>query len=502
MQPHDDNQELGAQALLQLLDLKKDEELLKDGLDLIQQHNEYSDPDKINEVEAAVLRYVGGTLDDAPDDKKRKLFSDELANINFQQWTGFLEDEFAFPGKRQKKKKDNVDPELAQMGAEHEIRAEAEGEMGTASEHEQLVQAAIMDARELASQLGPLDEFGYRGLAGGEAAQQLQQLQQHAAQAIAAADGPAPTSSLNTGMHANAHPEVAALVAAAAARASNWVTAPAHGKLFSPEEIEALDRFIGAYCEINKMTRRDICERVWCNERKKDDFWEALQKVLPHRSRASVYKHVRRLYHIFDVRGKWTAAEDSELGRLAAEKDGQWKAIGQIMGRMPEDCRDRWRNYVKCGSNRSSNKWSEAEEEKLRAIVAEILGEAAELQQSAINWTIVSERMGGIRSRIQCRYKWNKLLKREATSRAAQIDISDRIWLVGRIKDLGYTTVTQIDWHLLATLYARAYWQGSDFKICFERMRGTIRDFKKKKMDDVCSLLLLDLMNDGHGVRI
>lgn len=498
MQPHDDNQELGAQALLQLLDLKKEEDLLKDGLDLIQQHNAYTESDKIHEVEAAVLHYVGGTLDEGTEEKKRKLFNDDIANMNFQQWSGFLEDDFSFSGKRQKKKKDNVDPELALMGAHP-----GETEHRTTSEHEQLVQAAIMDARELASQLGPLDEFGYRG------EPNEIQLQQHEVLAISTAE---PRTSVEPRAPATAsHPEVAALVAEAASRASNWVTTASHGKLFLAEEIEALDRFIGAYCEINKMTRREVCERVWCNERKKDDFWEALQKVLPHRSRASVYKHVRRLYHIFDVRGKWTEAEDLELGTLAAEKDGQWKTIGHLMGRMPEDCRDRWRNYVKCGTSRSSNKWSDSEEEKLRTIVAEMLRIPTEDNQPLpVNWTIVSDRMGGIRSRIQCRYKWNKLLKREATSRASQIDLGDRIWLVSRIKDLGYTTSGQvIDWHLLATLYARAvangtaghaggeYWQGNDFKICFERMRSSIREFKKKKMDEVCTLLLLDLMNEA-----
>ena len=109
------------------------------------------------------------------------------------------------------------------------------------------------------------------------------------------------------------------------------------------------------------------------------------------------------------------------LRKLASTKEGNWKEIGDNMGRMPEDCRDRWRNYVKCGENRVSNKWSEEEERKLRDIVTDMvahIGDDNKLKAPTINWTIVSERMNGVRSRIQCRYKWNKLVKRASAAKA------------------------------------------------------------------------------------
>lgn len=407
-----------------------------------------------------------------------------------------------------------VDPELALLAhlQNHHI-SHHEGTL----EHEQLVQAAIMDARELASQLGPLSEDYMRNsvqyqrgkAAAGGAAQSGRPQQQRAVSASPAPpQQPKPSQAQD---QANPSPvlqtEVAALVAAAANRAREWVQhTKTHGKLFSEEEIAALDGFVSEYCSINRMSRDDICQRVWSNERKKDDFWEALQKVLPHRLRASVYKHVRRLYHVFEVRGKWTQEEDAELARLAVEKNGQWKIVGHMMRRMPEDCRDRWRNYIKCGANRTANKWSDEEEEKLREVVTQLILEDSEKQRGgsvSINWTRVSEMMGGIRLRIQCRYKWNKILKRRAHNRAALIGLADRVWMLLKVKELQYARVEDINWEQMARAYAHDHgdkgvvWSLVDFQVCFDRMRQQIRDFKKKPMDDMVLLLFLELLSDS-----
>lgn len=439
-------------------------------------------------VEAAVMRYVGGI------DQGKKRFADDLSNISeFQTWTGFLEEDLndeenffhnATPLSPQKRRKTNkkrlhgqphnVDPELAQLDT-------------ATSEHEQLVQAAIMDARALASQLGPLDQ---------------DYLRQHDEKVGLNSNT---NSENNTAHQADHHIDGlnnkitpadisanAALVAEAAAKASSWVSQPSSGKMFSNEEIQAIDSFVSDYCSIHNMSRTDICHRIWSNERKKDDFWETLTKVLPHRSRASVYKHVRRTYHIFNVRGKWTPQEDEELSKLVNEKEGQWKNIGQIMGRMPEDCRDRWRNYVKCGNQRASNKWSAEEEEKLKQVIHSILSE----HDPVINWTVVSEKMGGQRSRIQCRYKWNKLLKREAVARAKSMDTQDRIWLLTRLKDLGFENSEIVDWNVLASLHPKNLWSGPDLKMCFEKMRSSIREFRLKSLNEILDLLLQDIARD------
>ncbi|GMM38753.1 Nsi1 protein [Saccharomycopsis crataegensis] len=427
-----------------------------------------------------------------------------------------------------------VDPELAQLDS-------------TTNEHDQLVQAAINDAKELArlssfeqdyilsqqnaNQQGqPNDnqggddtkvEFLPKDLKNDPAQVELQQqrsMQQTQVQPQPQQVQPQPQQvqpqqqvnkvvgagvfqqmphhELSNISHMH-NTEVATLVAQAATNASAYVTTRPQGKMFSKEEHEAIQKFIQAYCQIHKMTEEDICKRVWSNNRVKDNFWDSLQKVLPHRTRASVYKHVRRAYHIFSVRGKWTPEEDAQLGALAKDKEGQWKAIGEIMGRMPEDCRDRWRNYVKCGASRAQNKWSPDEEDKLKSIIHEIFQNNP--QSPVINWTVVSEKMGGLRSRIQCRYKWNKLLKRQATVRASQMDAEDRIWLITRLKELQFEDEGQVEWDALASLHPKGYWTGSDFKVSFEKMRSSIKDFKNKKMDDICNILLHNINGGGNG---
>ncbi|KAK9453338.1 Myb-like DNA-binding domain-containing protein [Dipodascopsis uninucleata] len=183
-----------------------------------------------------------------------------------------------------------------------------------------------------------------------------------------------------------------------------------NGGSFTQAETQALEAFMRAYQTEHGLDHAALCRRVWANERKKDNFWDAVASALPHRTRASVYKHVRRKYHTYEQRGKWTPEEDEGLRQMVELHGAQWKIIGHHLGRMPEDCRDRWRNYVKCGNNRGQHKWSPEEENKLFEIVNQIklIDPSAE-----INWTVVSERMGGIRSRIQCRYKWKKLNKHQ-----------------------------------------------------------------------------------------
>ncbi|AAS50679.1 ABL092Wp [Eremothecium gossypii ATCC 10895] len=327
------------------------------------------------------------------------------------------------------------------------------------------------------------------------------------------------------------------------------------GKSFDETEEEALEQFVQDYQVIKGMTRRQICERIWSNERRKDDFWTNICRVLPYRTRSSIYKHVRRKYHIFEQRGKWTPEEDAELARWCMEKEGQWSNIGKVLGRMPEDCRDRWRNYIKCGASRASNKWSPEEEEKLKSVITEILesapknhldgvddkdeyegtddnrsmgravspsskslahelelvrGDRVSLGDSAgekdqgspglgvkagsprdvINWTIVSERMGGQRSRIQCRYKWNKLLKKEAMNKIKTISDEDKTWLLLKLKDLGFTEDSQVDWEELAALMPGRRWTGTELKLCYEKLRTSVRQYKKKPISEICRELV------------
>lgn len=535
----------GAQALLLLGTKDKDEN--PDELEKEQQLNDA--------VEAAVMRYVGGTLTtdpnhnnhehehhdhdhhqhdhnhdathDAPhdathdpthvtlvenvthDDDKRKLPED----FDYQ-WDRFLEEDVAdfdrTPPKRRRRKS---------FGAGHDIDPELAG-LDTSAEHDQLVHAAILGAGELAKQLALPPRLDPEPAMDSVAPDAPTPPESHAINQLAHA-----ASALLAGMkrkhkrplkkqaeprleapilprHKYDHSSIEALVEQAAGEACMWYNAQADAgmggpRLFSPEEIAIVEHFVDGYCQLHHLLRMDICRRVWLSERTKDSFWELVTKVLPYRSRALVYKHIRRQYHVFEIRARWTAEEDELLRKLAATCNTNWKKVGETMGRMPEDCRDRWRNYIKCGANRAANKWLDAEEQLLKTIVMEMLTRDAGDKPIQINWTVVLERMHGVRLRIQCRYKWNKLLRRESLLRIALMDSATKVWLLGRLLDANFADADAIDWDYILHMYLEEHktktkelWTASDFKVALEKMCGTVRDRKTLPLHVVLTKLL------------
>ncbi|CAN6605244.1 hypothetical protein TRVA0_002S05336 [Trichomonascus vanleenenianus] len=270
------------------------------------------------------------------------------------------------------------------------------------------------------------------------------------------------------------------------------------GGSFTTEEEAAIANFIKRYKDTHDLSEEDIRHRVWTNYRVKDDFWTSLSEVLPDRTRASVYKHVRRQYHIFAARGKWTPEEDRQLDHLYKEFGAQWKTIGIEMGRMPEDCRDRWRNYVKCGPNRAQNRWTEDEENQLRAIVSELMLNDPGVE---INWTVVSERMDGRRSRIQCRYKWNNLSKKLKTTKAEAMYPGDHIAMVMFIKNAGISQESEIDWHKLSELEGQGIWTAKDFEDAFGRLRMQVPGWTAKSFHEIVSIMEQKLRAAGNTTR-
>lgn len=519
----------GAQALLQLGSKNKKSNKKSNSSDVEESIDEDLDSKATNQqindaVEAAVMRYVGGNLDN--DDKKQKKRNEDLANMgDFQHWAGFLDDgiehqdeDFDYKSPKKKKRRisstNEVDPELSGLD--------------TNSEHDQLVRAAILETRELAKQLGTTYN-SLNNLPVHQAQQVMLALQNnsnpdsiahinHLAQfgkdlpnvkpPFRSFDYKPVEGSINDGEQSKDFSHIGTLFQLsdeAQKIALTWFKDQPESKgprSFSPEEQKAVDYFITGYGYLMKMDRKGVCARIWSSERKKDNFWECLTRVLPYRSRASVYKHVRRQYHVFDVRGKWTAEDDDKLGRLAATRTGNWKEIGSIMGRMPEDCRDRWRNYIKCGQNRVQSKWSVDEENKLKQVVTDML---SNLKLNSINWTLVSEAMEGTRSRIQCRYKWNKLVKRESLDRVSFMDLDTKLWLFEKLKTLNYQSTQEVDWNLVSKLSQdelkpQTKWLPSDFEYGFDKLKTAIKDFKLYELPELLDHLIEDCLEKRGNI--
>ena len=68
------------------------------------------------------------------------------------------------------------------------------------------------------------------------------------------------------------------------------------------------------------------------------------------------------------LQGKWSKEDDQQLRQLVGEKGSKWAEISRSLNRLPEGCRDRWRE-LKLGDAKLNGRWGEDETERLRNLV-------------------------------------------------------------------------------------------------------------------------------------
>ncbi|KAL7951735.1 hypothetical protein V8C42DRAFT_350169 [Trichoderma barbatum] len=156
-------------------------------------------------------------------------------------------------------------------------------------------------------------------------------------------------------------------------------------------------------------------------------LWLRLFDACPDRKRQKVINVTRKKYHNFVARGTWTQEQDEELAQLFEVRGNKWSEIAGIINRHPEDVRDRYRNYIVCGSSQRKDVWSDTEEELLKQAVQdaiEIIDQIrkddpekaiirkASSSEDVVDWQNISELMGRKRSRLQCITKWKALQNR------------------------------------------------------------------------------------------
>lgn len=218
------------------------------------------------------------------------------------------------------------------------------------------------------------------------------------------------------------------------------------GGMFTDREMAKVDALRDAYCEEHEINTWKFNEFIHANIRGNKDvveLWDSIHELFPYRTRMSVSRFCRRRFHNFSARGVWTESEDEMLRRAVAEKGNSWKAVGALINRFPEDCRDRYRNYHVNAEHRNREHWTEAEVKNLCWAVYDcVLAKKQEIKRAKeeeyrgrdmpesepedsdqeiremklINWQAVSDRMGesgGARSRLQCSFKWGKLKNAE-----------------------------------------------------------------------------------------
>ncbi|KAK3078775.1 hypothetical protein LTS18_006648 [Coniosporium uncinatum] len=227
---------------------------------------------------------------------------------------------------------------------------------------------------------------------------------------------------------------------------------PKSGK-FTDAEILRITGAVAAFRAENDLTQHQVNELVQDTSQQADCkvLWSHLCGVVPRRHRTAVARFVRRRWHNFPVRGKWTAEDDERLKRAYEGKPNRWREISGEVGRFEEDCRDRWRNYLKMGQGMNKDVWTADEEKKFVEIVFGCLRALSEDHKKQrreerfangeevgddddddedddeekadgddndgydaeehLNWNIISDRLG-TRSRLQCSVKWKYIRDR------------------------------------------------------------------------------------------
>ncbi len=328
-----------------------------------------------------------------------------------------------------------------------------------------------------------------------------------------------------------------------------------NGGPFSNVEGLKLDAFRENYCEANDMTIWKFNSLIQTPMRGKAQvtaLFNEIHEILSYRPRMSVQKFCRRRFHNY-TRGTWNAEEDEMLKDLVAEKGKAWKEVGDSLGRMPEDCRDRWRNYLVNSEHRNREQWTDAEVVNLCTAILDCLqlmkedrmrtreeGEnlpqdETESDQEAedmkhINWQSVSDRMGehgGGRSRLQCSFKWGQLKKKEqadylkairesreiekkepkaaknpwrmklASKKVANMKPGDIHALVQAVLDADVPEEGNIPWKSLGDDELRTTWTSTDKKVAWLRLKEKVAGSESMDYRSVANELLYRIINEG-----
>ncbi|PYH40558.1 MYB DNA-binding domain protein [Aspergillus saccharolyticus JOP 1030-1] len=203
---------------------------------------------------------------------------------------------------------------------------------------------------------------------------------------------------------------------------------------FTPREIEKLEAFKLTFCTMHgveadvfdSMVQHSAADRqeqwpVHTSIITKVDFWKQIYEVLPDRDRRSVYRFMRRHFQCSTQKPHhWTHEQDEELISLHRLHGPKWAYIAKMIGRSDDDVVQRWKNRLEHRHTMNHGAWSEEEIKalldalqeawhSLRAGGVEVGQDIYEMDEFAVAWGQISNKMNNCRSRQQCADKWRKL---------------------------------------------------------------------------------------------
>ncbi|EEB09636.1 RNA polymerase I transcription termination factor Reb1 [Schizosaccharomyces japonicus yFS275] len=255
---------------------------------------------------------------------------------------------------------------------------------------------------------------------------------------------------------------------------------------FGIQETAIISQEVSNFIASQGWSKYQFCNQIWAGKCPKviRMFYSNLYKKLSHRDAKSIYHHVRRAYNPFEERCIWSKEDDEELKRNVMEHGKSWAKIGRKMARMPNDCRDRWRDVVRFGDRLKRNAWSSDEEQQLLRIVHDI--QTGDETNNEINWTLVAQ-MLGTRTRLQCRYKYQQL-----TKPSKKFEVSDSVWLLESLLDNLAKHAGEIHWEEIVSA-SRGRWTTDQLQTQLEVLKRSVVDYTKRDLADVIQTSLRNL---------
>jgi hypothetical protein len=298
------------------------------------------------------------------------------------------------------------------------------------------------------------------------------------------------------------------------------------GKLSQEDTVRVSDA-VEAYRNVTGMTQHAINEIIQGNALSDagKKLWDFIMDEVPDLPKRNVQSWTRRAFHNFAARGTWTPEQDDELMEAFERNPKKWAMIGAELNRLPDDCRDRWRNYLSV-TNLALGPWQEGEERQLREAVKKCIELIREerrgnrelghdnddsYHEKDIDWMRVSELMDSSRSHLQCYRKWNRIkTKEQATTDDLMVErvVMDDSW--GRLKsaqdksklraheklqflqaihDSGHNKEKDIDWKKIDEQLDRSH-EVMELRICLRGLKQNIPGHDKMNLQKVIARLI------------
>ncbi|KFY23767.1 hypothetical protein V493_05650 [Pseudogymnoascus sp. VKM F-4281 (FW-2241)] len=305
------------------------------------------------------------------------------------------------------------------------------------------------------------------------------------------------------------------------------------GKM-TAEDLAVIKNQLLKYREMNDITEQEQNNLIQGKASGHQELFNMVCEEFPDRPRWSIIKFCRRKFHNFAARGKWSPEDDEELKTAYRQMPNRWTQIGGRLNRHPEDCRDRWRNYLICGDNMITESWDAEEEQRLRDAVAKCVSHLQEMKQlgliqtnpdddsqddiDLVDWQRVSEEMDRTRSRLQCIQKWRRMQDREdadksdatplkegvrwresiARKEAQQMDLDDKLVILRGIKESKAGTEGRINWKEVGDEEFRRRFATRPLKVAFMTLKNTVPNSKSHKLQEIVEILL-EKMENANG---